>query len=100
MLGFGFGGHLCRHAECVCSSFQDDREVDRNEGLKFARKHSMLFIGTYARQGPTSRSLRVGTSRDSHLVRRALGLALFTLTALAFRAAMKDAAAPEEPHHD
>lgn len=27
--------------------FQDDREVDRNEGLKFARKHSMLFIGKY-----------------------------------------------------
>lgn len=25
--------------------FQDDHEVDRNEGLKFARKHSMLFIG-------------------------------------------------------
>lgn len=24
---------------------QEDREVDRNEGLKFARKHSMLFIG-------------------------------------------------------
>uniref|UniRef100_A0A668URL5 Uncharacterized protein n=1 Tax=Oreochromis aureus TaxID=47969 RepID=A0A668URL5_OREAU len=24
---------------------KDDREVDRNEGLKFARKHSMLFIG-------------------------------------------------------
>ena len=33
---------------CFCSSvvFQDNREVDRNEGLKFARKHSMLFIGT------------------------------------------------------
>lgn len=27
--------------------FQDDHEVDRNEGLKFARKHSMLFIGKY-----------------------------------------------------
>lgn len=25
--------------------FQENREVDRNEGLKFARKHSMLFIG-------------------------------------------------------
>lgn len=24
---------------------QENREVDRNEGLKFARKHSMLFIG-------------------------------------------------------
>ncbi|XP_026887373.1 ras-related protein Rab-18-B isoform X2 [Electrophorus electricus] len=24
---------------------KDNREVDRNEGLKFARKHSMLFIG-------------------------------------------------------
>ena len=29
-------------------SFQDSHEVDRNEGLKFARKHSMLFIGTCA----------------------------------------------------
>lgn len=27
--------------------FQDNREVDRNEGLKFARKHSMLFIGMF-----------------------------------------------------
>lgn len=27
---------------------QDDHEVDRNEGLKFARKHSMLFIGKYS----------------------------------------------------
>uniref|UniRef100_A0AAQ5YLW5 Uncharacterized protein n=1 Tax=Amphiprion ocellaris TaxID=80972 RepID=A0AAQ5YLW5_AMPOC len=26
---------------------KDDHEVDRNEGLKFARKHSMLFIGKY-----------------------------------------------------
>ena len=24
---------------------KENREVDRNEGLKFARKHSMLFIG-------------------------------------------------------
>lgn len=31
----------------VCFCLQDDREVDRNEGLKFARKHSMLFIGEY-----------------------------------------------------
>lgn len=29
------------------SLFQDNREVDRNEGLKFARKHSMLFIGMF-----------------------------------------------------
>lgn len=35
--------------EEVCFCFQDDREVDRQEGLKFARKHSMLFIGTYGR---------------------------------------------------
>lgn len=28
-------------------NIQDDREVDRNEGLKFARKHSMLFIGEF-----------------------------------------------------
>uniref|UniRef100_A0A8C6L9K2 RAB18B, member RAS oncogene family n=1 Tax=Nothobranchius furzeri TaxID=105023 RepID=A0A8C6L9K2_NOTFU len=28
---------------------QDDREVDRNEGLKFARKHSMLFIEASAK---------------------------------------------------
>ncbi|CAG5897075.1 unnamed protein product [Menidia menidia] len=27
----------------------DDREVDRNEGLKFARKHSMLFIEASAK---------------------------------------------------
>lgn len=33
----------------VCFCFQDDREVDRKEGLTFARKHSMLFIGTYSR---------------------------------------------------
>uniref|UniRef100_A0A8I6AQ17 Ras-related protein Rab-18 n=1 Tax=Rattus norvegicus TaxID=10116 RepID=A0A8I6AQ17_RAT len=26
---------------------KENREVDRNEGLKFARKHSMLFIGVY-----------------------------------------------------
>ena len=26
---------------------KENREVDRNEGLKFARKHSMLFIGKY-----------------------------------------------------
>lgn len=31
-------------AGCL-SGFQDDHEVDRSEGLKFARKHSMLFIG-------------------------------------------------------
>lgn len=24
---------------------QEDRELERDEGLKFARKHSMLFIG-------------------------------------------------------
>uniref|UniRef100_A0A8D3C9A7 RAB18B, member RAS oncogene family n=1 Tax=Scophthalmus maximus TaxID=52904 RepID=A0A8D3C9A7_SCOMX len=28
---------------------QDDHEVDRNEGLKFARKHSMLFIEASAK---------------------------------------------------
>uniref|UniRef100_A0A667ZNH4 RAB18B, member RAS oncogene family n=1 Tax=Myripristis murdjan TaxID=586833 RepID=A0A667ZNH4_9TELE len=28
---------------------QDNREVDRNEGLKFARKHSMLFIEASAK---------------------------------------------------
>uniref|UniRef100_A0AAX7V246 RAB18B, member RAS oncogene family n=1 Tax=Astatotilapia calliptera TaxID=8154 RepID=A0AAX7V246_ASTCA len=28
---------------------KDDREVDRNEGLKFARKHSMLFIEASAK---------------------------------------------------
>lgn len=28
-----------------CVFLQDNREMDRNEGLKFARKHSMLFIG-------------------------------------------------------
>lgn len=32
-----------------CFLLQDNREVDRNEGLKFARKHSMLFIGTLIR---------------------------------------------------
>uniref|UniRef100_A0AAY5KAU6 RAB18, member RAS oncogene family n=1 Tax=Esox lucius TaxID=8010 RepID=A0AAY5KAU6_ESOLU len=26
---------------------EENREVDRNEGLKFARKHSMLFIGKF-----------------------------------------------------
>lgn len=35
--------------EDVWFCFQDDREVDRKEGLRFARKHSMLFIGTYRR---------------------------------------------------
>uniref|UniRef100_A0A671V172 RAB18B, member RAS oncogene family n=1 Tax=Sparus aurata TaxID=8175 RepID=A0A671V172_SPAAU len=28
---------------------KDDQEVDRNEGLKFARKHSMLFIEASAK---------------------------------------------------
>lgn len=28
---------------------KDNREVDRNEGLKFARKHSMLFIEASAK---------------------------------------------------
>uniref|UniRef100_A0AAR2JB26 RAB18A, member RAS oncogene family n=1 Tax=Pygocentrus nattereri TaxID=42514 RepID=A0AAR2JB26_PYGNA len=28
---------------------KEDREVDRNEGLKFARKHSMLFIEASAK---------------------------------------------------
>lgn len=41
-------GRSCEPPD-VCFCFQDDREVDRNEGLKFARKHSMLFIGTYSR---------------------------------------------------
>ena len=42
--------HVCivLHIEKMTENvfgFQDDHEVDRNEGLKFARKHSMLFIG-------------------------------------------------------
>uniref|UniRef100_A0ACB8FX02 Ras- protein Rab-18 n=1 Tax=Sphaerodactylus townsendi TaxID=933632 RepID=A0ACB8FX02_9SAUR len=28
---------------------KENREVDRNEGLKFARKHSMLFIGEFCK---------------------------------------------------
>ncbi|XP_051555666.1 ras-related protein Rab-18-B isoform X2 [Myxocyprinus asiaticus] len=30
---------------------KDNREVDRNEGLKFARKHSMLFIDHFVLPG-------------------------------------------------
>jgi len=31
------------------SPLQDQREVTRDEGLKFARKHSMLFIEASAK---------------------------------------------------
>lgn len=33
----------------VYLSFQDDRTVQRAEGLKFARKHAMLFIEASAK---------------------------------------------------
>lgn len=91
--------------------------MDRNEGLKFARKHSMLFIGTYSRIRHAhleSRShqmeLGAATTFPSHVRALIVGLeaaetspgapgagfgfvALFTLTVFGFGAAMEDAAA-------
>uniref|UniRef100_A0A672RZD4 Ras-related protein Rab-18-B-like n=1 Tax=Sinocyclocheilus grahami TaxID=75366 RepID=A0A672RZD4_SINGR len=34
---------------CLSDHSEDNREVDRNEGLKFARKHNMLFIEASAK---------------------------------------------------
>ncbi|KAL0627439.1 Ras-related protein Rab-18 [Plecturocebus cupreus] len=39
---------------------KENREVDRNEGLKFARKHSMLFIGSNLKQYQENESESTG----------------------------------------
>lgn len=66
-----------------CVFLQDNREMDRNEGLKFARKHSMLFIGKlvymYSRSGET-----VGRTRYSVFRWTLPGIYFFSLLLFIF----------------